>query len=201
MSGKLIVLEGIDGSGKGTQLDLLAEKLKASGHQVVLTREPSDSSIGQLIRQALSDASQFDEATMALLFAADRLEHIKEIKAHLAKGAVVLCDRYVLSSLAYNSQTLTLEWVLSLNAEADKRLHPDLTLYFDLDAQTAMARIGARGNDRERYETQRQLYQVRDMYRMLAEVRHADNVVTIDASQPPEAIAETVWQAVENILA
>ena len=200
MKGRFIVLEGIDGSGKGTQLDLLADRLESSGHKVLVTREPSSGPIGHLIRQALTDASQFDEATMALLFAADRVEHIREIKSHLEAGEVVLCDRYVLSSLAYNSQTLSLEWVLGLNAEADKRLHPDLTLYFDLSAQSAMARIGARGNERERYETQRQLFQVRDMYRMLAEIRHADNVVTIDAEQPPEIVAASVWRTVEKIL-
>lgn len=199
MSGKLIVLEGIDGSGKGTQIARLTDRLEASGHKVLVTREPSAGPIGTLIRQALADASQFDEATMALLFAADRLEHIREMKAHLAAGEIVLCDRYVLSSLAYNSQTLTLEWILALNQEADKRLHPDLTLYFDLSEQIALARIGARGSDRERYETQRQLYQVREMYRMLADVRLDDNVVTIDASQTPEAIAEDVWQAVQPL--
>lgn len=199
MSGKLIVLEGIDGSGKGTQIARLTDRLEASGHKVLVTREPSAGPIGTLIRQALADASQFDEATMALLFAADRLEHIREMKAHLAAGEIVLCDRYVLSSLAYNSQTLTLEWILALNQEADKRLHPDLTLYFDLSEQIALARIGARGSDRERYETQRQLYQVREMYRMLADVRLDDNVVTIDASQTPEAIAEDVWRAVQPL--
>lgn len=200
MSGRFIVLEGIDGSGKGTQLPLLADKLTATGHRVWLTREPTDGAIGHLIREGLGDAARLDEATMALLFAADRLTHIAEIKAHLAAGEIVLCDRYVLSSLAYNSQALTLEWVLSLNAEADKRLHPDLTLYFDLSAQEAMPRIDARGNDRERYETQRQLYQVRDMYRMLAEVRLDDNVVTVDAAASPEHVAENVWQAVQTIL-
>lgn len=200
MSGKLIVLEGIDGSGKGTQIARLTDRLEASGHKVLVTREPSAGPIGTLIRQALADASQFDEATMALLFAADRLEHIREMKAHLAAGEIVLCDRYVLSSLAYNSQTLTLEWILALNQEADKRLHPDLTLYFDLSEQIALTRIGARGSDRERYETQRQLYQVREMYRMLADVRLDDNVVTIDASQTPEAIAEDVWQAVAPLI-
>lgn len=200
MSGRLIVLEGIDGSGKGTQLERLADKLEAAGQRVFLTREPSDSAIGRLIREGLSGAACFDEATIALLFAADRLEHIREIKEHLAAGEIVLCDRYVLSSLAYNSQTLTLEWILQLNSEADKRLHPDLTLYFDLDANTAMARIDARGDAHERYETQRQLYQVREMYRMLAEVRLDDNVVTIDASQAPDTVTEDAWQAVQKIL-
>lgn len=200
MNGHFIVMEGIDGSGKGTQLTRLAERLEAGGYKVWLTREPTDGAIGTLIRQGLADASRFDEATMALLFAADRLEHIKEIKKHLAQDEVVLCDRYVLSSLAYNSQALTLEWVLALNQQADTRLHPELTLYFDLNEQLALERIETRGELHERYETQRQLYQVREMYRMLAEVRLADNVTSIEARELPETVAETVWQAVKKIL-
>lgn len=138
MSGRFIVLEGIDGSGKGTQLEMLKARLEQAGHSVWVTREPSESKIGKLIREGLGDATKMDEATIALLFAADRLHHIHEIKAHLEKDDIVLCDRYVLSSLAYNSQTLTLEWILSINKHADSRLHPDLTLLFDLSAQDAM---------------------------------------------------------------
>ena len=80
MSGRFIVLEGIDGSGKGTQLALLAERLTNAGHSVWLTREPTDGAIGRLIREGLGDAARFDEATIALLFAADRLAHIAEIR-------------------------------------------------------------------------------------------------------------------------
>lgn len=200
MSGRFIVLEGIDGSGKGTQLDMLKARLQATGHSVWVTREPSESKIGKLIREGLGDATKMDEATIALLFAADRLHHIHEIKAHLEKGDIVLCDRYVLSSLAYNSQTLTLEWILDINKHADNRLHPDLTLLFDLSAQDAMHRIEVRGDSKERYESQKQLLQIRDMYLMLADVRHADKVTVIDAAQAPNAVHEAAWQAIETVL-
>lgn len=200
MSGRFIVLEGIDGSGKGTQLEMLKARLEQAGHSVWVTREPSESKIGKLIREGLGDATKMDEATIALLFAADRLHHIHEIKAHLEKDDIVLCDRYVLSSLAYNSQTLTLEWILSINKHADSRLHPNLTLLFDLSAQDAMHRIDVRGDNKERYESQKQLLQVRDMYLMLAEVRHDDNVTVIDAAQAPNMVHEAAWQAIETIL-
>lgn len=200
MSGRFIVLEGIDGSGKGTQLEMLKVRLEQAGHSVWVTREPSESKIGKLIREGLGDATKMDEATIALLFAADRLHHIHEIKTHLEKDDIVLCDRYVLSSLAYNSQTLTLEWILSINKHADSRLHPDLTLLFDLSAQDAMHRIDVRGDNKERYESQKQLLQVRDMYLMLAEVRHDDNVTVIDAAQAPNMVHEAAWQAIETIL-
>lgn len=200
MSGRFIVLEGIDGSGKGTQLEMLKTRLEESGHTVWVTREPSESKIGKLIREGLGDATKMDEATIALLFAADRLHHIHEIKTHLEKGDIVLCDRYVLSSLAYNSQTLTLEWILDINKHADSRLHPDLTLLFDLSAQDAMHRIEVRGDSKERYESQKQLLQVRDMYLMLADVRHADKVIVIDAAQAPNEVHEAAWQAIETLL-
>lgn len=200
MSGRFIVLEGIDGSGKGTQLDLLKVRLEHAGHTVWVTREPSESKIGKLIREGLGDATKMDEATIALLFAADRLHHIHDIKTHLAQGDVVLCDRYVLSSLAYNSQALTLEWILDINKHADSRLHPDLTLLFDLSARDAMHRIDVRGDAKERYENQKQLLQIRDMYLMLAEVRHDDNVTVINAAQAPNDVHEATWKALEAIL-
>ena len=200
MSGRFIVLEGIDGSGKGTQLELLKARLEEAGHRVWVTREPSESKIGRLIREGLGDATKMDEATIALLFAADRLHHIHEMKAHLDQGEIVLCDRYVLSSLAYNSQALTLEWILDINKHADSRLHPDLTLLFDLSAQDAMHRIDVRGDSKERYESQKQLLQIRDMYLMLAQVRHDDKVTVIDAAQAPNAVHEAVWQAVETVV-
>ena len=197
--GRFIVFEGIDGSGKGTQLDLLAQALRQEGAGIWLTHEPSDGPIGRLIRQGLADAAKMDEATIALLFAADRLDHIEEIRAHLAVGDTVLCDRYILSSLAYNSQKLTLEWILSLNREADARLHPDLTLLFDLSEKEALRRIEARHQAIERYETLNQLYQVRQMYRMLAQVRQEDNVTVIDASRDRKTVAEDVHRAVKNL--
>lgn len=200
MSGCLIVLEGIDGSGKGTQLNLLQQHLEQLGKTVYITHEPSQGAIGRLIREELSSTSTTDEATMALLFAADRLQHIRDMQAHLDAGEIVLCDRYILSSLAYNSQQLTLEWVCDINKEADRRLHPAITLLFDLPEQAAMHRIDVRGDVKERYETQQQLYQIRDMYRMLAEVRHDDNVVLINANQAPDAVHEDVWQAIQSLL-
>lgn len=197
--GHFIVFEGIDGSGKGTQQTLLAQHLRQKGVSVWCTREPSDGTIGRLIRQGLKDTAIMDEATIALLFAADRLSHIEEIRNHLAVGDTVLCDRYVLSSLAYNSQKLSLEWILSLNQQADARLHPDLTLLFDLSEKVALSRIEARNDEKERYETLNQLYQVRQMYRMLAQVRQDDNVTVIDAGRTIEAVAEDVLKSVQNL--
>lgn len=200
MSGIFIVFEGIDGSGKGTQLRRLKERLEKGGKNVFVTREPSDGTIGTTIRRALQADSHFDEATMALLFAADRLDHLHTIQAHLAKGDIVLCDRYLLSSLAYNSQQLTLEWILSLNKEAEERLQPTLTLLYDLTEQEAMARIEERGEKSERYETLHQLYQVRQMYLMLAEVRTNDTIAIINANQKEEQVHTDTWQAIQSYL-
>lgn len=200
MSGALIVFEGIDGSGKSTQLLHLKDHLEATGKKVFVTREPSDGPIGSMVRKALLTDTSFDEATLALLFAADRLDHIKTIEAHLAQGEIVLCDRYLLSSLAYNSQHLTLEWVLNLNKEADARLHPTVTLLYDLPEQEAMARIEQRGEVAERYETLHQLYQIRQIYLMLAQVRTDDNVIVIGANQNEDAIHAETWEVLQDYL-
>ncbi len=200
MSGTLIVFEGIDGSGKSTQLLHLKDHLEATGKKVFVTREPSDGPIGSMVRKALLTDTSFDEATLTLLFAADRLDHIKTIEAHLAQGEIVLCDRYLLSSLAYNSQHLTLEWVLNLNKEADARLHPTVTLLYDLPEQEAMARIEQRGEIAERYETLHQLYQIRQLYLMLAQVRTDDNVIVINANQNEDAVYAETWEVLQDYL-
>src|SRR5690242_14637174 len=105
--GMLVALEGIDGSGTSTQMGPLAALVRARGCEVVTTAEPTGGPIGMLLRQALRRQLRLDDATLALLFAADRLDHLShEVEPALARGAVVLTDRYILSSYAYQSSTL-----------------------------------------------------------------------------------------------
>ena len=120
--GKFIVFEGCDGSGKSTQLKLLASYLESKGEEVYLTREPTDSPFGSLIHSCLTGRIVTDEHTIAALFAADRLDHIHNalngILRKLEEGVTVLCDRFYLSSFAYNGGFAPLEWVISLNTPA-----------------------------------------------------------------------------------
>ena len=154
--GKFIVFEGTDGSGKSTQMKMLASYLNEMGARCYLTHEPTDSPVGSLLRSCLTGRIDADEHTIAALFAADRLDHIHNpvngILKKLNEGVNVLCDRYYLSSFAYNGGFVPLEWVIELNRPAREALKPDLTVFLYLDAEDSMERVMGRG-ETERYET------------------------------------------------
>ncbi|HSS39071.1 MAG TPA: dTMP kinase, partial [Polyangia bacterium] len=151
-----IVLEGIDGSGTTTQLDRLGRHLSARGRRVHPTREPSQGPLGRLLREILlgghrlPDGGAVDGLAMALLFAADRRDHLtREIEPALAAGMDVISDRYVLSSLAYQAQEADRAWVAGL--ARDLRV-PDLTILLDVPVAVAAARRRAAGRSDERYD-------------------------------------------------
>lgn len=131
-----IVFEGLDGSGTSTQLSLIQGWLDC-----VVTSEPSSTSIGKLIRENLKETS-FSPDTMALLFAADRREHVKEIKEQLDKGKIVVCDRYICSSIAYQvALGVNEEFITSLNRDF---IPPDLTIFFDASPELCFERRKSR---------------------------------------------------------
>lgn len=138
-----IVLEGIDGCGKSTQARLLAEWLEKEGHKVFLTAEPSKSRIGLFIKEILSGKVKVDPKTLALLFTADRCEHLeKEIAPALSCGRIVVCERYYHSTVAYQSaQGVESEWLFYINRFA---LKPDLVLFIDVKADVALDRKGGK---------------------------------------------------------
>jgi len=148
--GMLIALEGIDGAGTTTQAKMLREYLEASGRAVLQTAEPSSRPIGKIIRRCLRGELNTDPATLALLYAADRLDHLREeVEPALAENKVVITDRYVFSSLAYQSIDLAMSWVGELNRYAK---NPDLTIFLEIDAETALERIHRRGEAIEIFE-------------------------------------------------
>lgn len=164
--GIFVVVEGIDGSGSTTQARRLHERLSALGHASTLTAEPSTGPVGALLRGILqhrvvvptqTGSRAPDWSTMALLFAADRLDHVDAlIQPALAQGHVVISDRYVLSSLTYQSLTAPsgeqcLPWLRAINAEA---LVPDLTLVLDVLPEVAAQRRSSRGGERELFEAE-----------------------------------------------
>jgi dTMP kinase len=169
-----IAIEGIDGAGTSTQCARVAQALRERGRTVHTTREPSDNPIGKLIRAALPQGAtrRFDERTMALLFAADRLDHLHhEIAPLIAAGTYVLSDRYLMSSLAYQAEILGEPthggWIAELNARAR---HADLTVLVDVDASVALARRQARGGAAERYDDHALQERLVERYRALAEI-------------------------------
>lgn len=203
MKGSFFAFEGIDGSGKTTQLSHLANRLREAGYQVMETQEPTKNPIGKLIRSSLRKEFPLSEASSALLFAADRMDHLQRsdgLLAQLDDDLIILCDRYLLSSLAYNSLHQPLDWILDINREAFQLLRPTAHLLFDVPAEVAMRRIESRAHQKERYETLHQLHRVRTLYRSLAETLTAENIVLIDAEPDPTVVAESVWLTISPFL-
>jgi dTMP kinase len=202
-----ICFEGTDGSGTTTQGNLLAAELQRQGRTVLRTAQPSDGQVGRLIRAALRGETvhRLDPATVALLFAADRVDHCRHVIAPaLARGEVVICDRYLGSSLAFQvvdgEGAIDVDWVMRINREA---LVPDATILMDLPVDQAVHRIVARGKPRERYEIEDTLQRVRTKYRALfaAPPPQLGHTVMLDAQRSREAIADDVLHVVTQALA
>ena len=193
--GKLISFEGPDGAGKSTVLDRLAEQLRAEGQDVVVTREPGGVPIAEKIREVILDPNHIamDEKTELLLYIASRRQHLAErVLPALAQGKVVLMDRFIDSSVAYQGfgRGLSVADIAWLNAYATDGLKPDLTLYFDIDVAEGLARIALskeRGADRLDQENVAWHERVRQGYLTILE-QEPERVVKIDASQPLEQV-------------
>jgi dTMP kinase len=161
--GRLIALEGIDGAGTTTQARLLADWLSDHGAPASLTREPSGGPLGLLLRDILSHRTrEVDRAALALLFAADRLDHLAaEVEPLLGRGGHVVTDRYVYSSLAYQSMDLDLPWVAAINRRAPE---PDLTIYLRVDPAVAARRRSTRDRQAEVFETNAEQQRIASIY-------------------------------------
>ena len=150
--GLFVTFEGIEGSGKTTQVSMLAERIEAAGRRCLVTREPGGTSLGRALRTVLLHAggSRIDPAAELALYVADRAQHIAEVVAPaLATGQVVLCDRYLDATLAYQGfgRGLDLHWIRAVHRQPPLDLRPDRTVLLDLDAETALSR--ARERNRE----------------------------------------------------
>ncbi|WP_231946435.1 dTMP kinase [Auraticoccus monumenti] len=200
--GLFVVLEGGDGVGKSTQVRLLADRLQASGREVVLTREPGDTGVGARIRALLLDPAHPEMAprTEALLYAADKAQHVAEVvRPALARGAVVVCDRYVDSMLAYQGagRVLAADEVEQVARWATEELRPDLTVLLDLDPEEAVAAIA--GKDRLEAESVEFHRRVRDGFTRLV-ARDPGRYLVLAARGSRAEIAEAVWERVSGEL-
>src|SRR5438552_12788684 len=188
-----VTFEGLDGSGKTTQAGLLAETLRAEGREVVATREPGGTPLGDEIRALLLDGPAMSAWAEAALFAAARAEHVAAvIRPALERGAAVVCDRYVDSSVVYQglARGLGAERVLELNLAVTGGLLPDRTFILNVDPATARARHSA-GLDRIEREDEDFRHLVADGYRQLTGL-FPQRVVALDGTLPPDEIAAHV---------
>src|SRR5699024_10978789 len=202
-AGTFIVFEGLDGSGKSTQVRLLADRLTAAGHRVVVTREPGESRIGAEIRQIVLHGDDLDLRAEALLFAADRADHVTSvIRPALAEGAVVLCDRYVDSSVAYQGvgRGLGAKEVAALSEFAVAGLHPDLTIVLDIPVDEVRRRVDEqRAVDRIEREPDAMYEAIRHTFLDRA-AADPHRYVVIGGADAPTAVADRVADAVVKVV-
>ena len=191
--GAFIVVEGLDGSGKTTQARFLAARFGRS-HKALYTAEPSNGRIGTFIREScLYGQKRLVTPVEALLFAADRIEHVEnEIKPALQEGRLVISDRYVYSSLAYQgSAGLNMDWIKTLNKHA---LAPDFAVFIDVSPETVLRRLNRRMSVMENLETQSR---VREIY---LELVGKGELVRVDGEKPKAEVGEMLHARVSKFL-
>lgn len=189
--GKLVVFEGIDGAGSTTQAELLFKNLESKGYRVVKASNPTESPIGKLIRIILQKKFKVSAATLQLLFCADRSNFLDtEVIPAINEGKIVVCDRYVFSTLAYGALELRSYWLK--NIQKDFR-DADITFLVDIPANVAMKRLSKRPN-LEFFEKEKILQRVRKNYLELAKGR---NVIVLDGTKPQMEIADEVLKIVD----
>jgi len=199
--GKFIVFEGIDGSGKSTQIKLLAKSLRDSGRKVYVTAEPTESVSGGMLRDALCGVAKRTPCEMAALFTLDRIYHnvnpANGIKKMLDDGFDVICDRYYYSTLAYQGNETDFEWVRRMNIDCPEILRPDLCIFLDVSPEVGLSRVGngERGFT-EIYEKASILEAVRKKYFDVFELLSTgENIRVINADRDPAAVAEDILSA------
>jgi dTMP kinase len=211
MPGTFITFEGIEGSGKSTQISLLYDHLAKSGRAVTLTREPGGTPIGDQVRRILLDPTHhgLDPTAELLLYAASRAQHLREvIRPALDAGRVVLCDRFSDATLAYQGygRGLSIPTIRELDRIVTAGLRPDLTVLLDIDARTGLGRARGR-NERDglhgeaRFENEDIAFhaRVRDGYLVLAE-EEPGRIRSVNAARSPEEVQRDVRKIVDEIL-
>ena len=192
--GLFICIEGIDASGKTTHSKILVERLRERGVSTHYTKEPSEGEIGQLIEKfILKRDSRIHIAVEALLFAADRLDHIeRDVSPALARGEIVVSDRYLYSSLAYQGGTgLDLAWIKEINRFAIK---PDLAIYIDIPPEVALERMGEDRSVMENLKTQRL---VRKIYMQMVK---DGELILVDGNRAMDEVSQEVFDIVVKFL-
>ena len=195
--GKFIVIEGLDGSGSSTQINLIAEHLKKKGQKILITKEPTDNVIGGLIRGALTGVYHLPDTTLQLLFSADRGHHIDRVINPLVKeGVVVISDRYMWSSVAFGSIKLDRKWLL----EMQKYFRiPDLTIFLKVNPETCIKRISTSRYNFELFEEKEKLKKAWQTYVWLAK-KFPQKIKIVDGEESAEKVSENVLKYIDKLV-
>jgi len=193
-----IAFEGIDGSGKSTQVKLLKEKLEQAGLKVYTTCEPTESPIGKIIRDIFTHKMEADHRVIAGLFVADRLDHLLNktngIIKMLEEGYTVITDRYYFSSYAYQSTHMDLNWVIQANSLSADLLRPDINIFIDITPEHSMERLKKGRSSIELYETLENLQNVRNKYFEVMELLQSDEkIFKTNGNGDAETISDEIW--------
>jgi dTMP kinase len=211
MKGMFISFEGIEGSGKSTQIVLLANYLTAHARAVTLTREPGGTEIGDQVRKILLDPANkaLDPKAELLLYAAARAQHLEElVRPELRAGKIVLCDRFSDATLAYQGygRGLDVDMIRTLDRMVTAGLRPDLTILLDIDAAAGLSRARGRNSSRgleaeARFENEELAFheRVRQGYLTLAK-QEPGRIRVVDASPTPDEIQNSIRKVVDSIL-
>lgn len=202
--GIFIVFEGIDGAGKTTQVDLLAQNLASLGREVSLSAEPTTLATGKAIRRALSGEEKKSECEMAAMFVLDRIAHNINsetgIRALTERGIDVISDRYYYSSLAYQGTATDYEWVKTMNINSPEIRRPDLCIYLDLLPEQSLERISRGRESLEIYENIEKLTAVRAKFLSVVEDlrRDGESIYVVNAARAAEDIAKEIFEIVKK---
>lgn len=208
MAGLFVTFEGGEGAGKSTQIRLVADALRAKGRDVLATREPGGSPGAEAVRHVLLSgaAETFGPAMEALLFAAARSDHVEQvIRPAVARGTIVLCDRFLDSTRVYQGATGNLPpaFVAAVERVAINGMMPDLTIILDLDPEEGLRRATARRGDERADRFEKETVEIhrrrREAYLGIA-AREPGRCAVIDAARPPEEVARSVFRVVSALL-
>ena len=203
--GLFIVFEGIDGSGKTTQVKMLSAALEAMGRKTNITAEPTTLPSGKALREALGGRVKKSECEMAVMFVADRIAHNitaeEGIEALLEAGVDVICDRYYYSSLAYQGQATDYQWVKTMNIDCPQIRRPDVCIYIDLLPEQSLERI-SRGRDSvEIYENVETLTKVRNQFlAVIKDLANTDNIHVVNGYRTPDEVSADICKIVKEMI-
>ena len=201
-----IVFEGLDGSGKTTQIKLLKEKFKSSGLKVTDTHEPTDGPVGMMIRNVMRRRIQMDQPTLAALFLADRLDHINNpmdgMKTRLEQGFNIICSRYYFSNYAFQSEFVPVDWLAECNSLCKNYLKPDLIFYLDVDPAVCNERINTGRVNVEIYENLEKLVKTHTQFLKAFEQYGKDeNIHIIRGKKSIEDTHRDIWNITKKQIA